>query len=62
MKLPNIFNRGKFGVRTGFLAILLSSVALTGCNDFLDQDVQGNNIDKDFYDTRYKLQSSLNAA
>ena len=62
MKLPNIFNRGKFGFRTGFLAILLSTVALTGCNDFLDQDVQGNNIDKDFYDTRYKLQSSLNAA
>ncbi|MDE6423028.1 MAG: RagB/SusD family nutrient uptake outer membrane protein [Muribaculaceae bacterium] len=62
MKLPNIFNRGKFGFRTGFLAILFSTVALTGCNDFLDQDVQGNNIDKDFYDTRYKLQSSLNAA
>lgn len=62
MKIPNIFNLGKFGVRTGILAIALGSVALTGCNDFLEQDVQGNNIDEDFYDTRYKLQASLNAA
>lgn len=62
MKIPNIFNLGKLGVRTGILAIALGSVALTGCNDFLEQDVQGNNIDKNFYDTRYKLQASLNAA
>lgn len=62
MKIPNIFNLGKLGVRTGILAITLGSVALTGCNDFLEQDVQGNNIDKNFYDTRYKLQASLNAA
>lgn len=62
MKIPNIFNLGKLGVRTAILAIALGSVALTGCNDFLEQDVQGNNIDKNFYDTRYKLQASLNAA
>lgn len=62
MKIPNIFNLGKLGIRTGILAIALGSVALTGCNDFLEQDVQGNNTDKDFYDTRYKLQASLNAA
>ncbi len=62
MKISNIFNLGKHGVRAGILAVALGSVALTGCNDFLDQEVQGNNIDKDFYDTRYKLQASLNAA
>lgn len=41
--------------------LLLSSVALTGCNDFLEVEPAGHNLDTDFYDTTYKLQSSLNA-
>lgn len=35
---------------------------LLSCNDFLEQKVEGNNLEEDFYDTRYKLQSALNAA
>ena len=62
MKFPNIINLGKHGAKAVLLAVAVGSMALTGCNDFLDQDVKGNNIDKDFYDTRYKLQASLNAA
>ena len=42
-------------------ALLLPSVALTGCNDFLEVEPAGHNLDTDFYDTTYKLQSSLNA-
>lgn len=44
-------------------AVTLSagSMLLSGCDDFLDQEVLGNNTDKNFYDTRYKLQSALNA-
>lgn len=34
---------------------------LTGCNDFLDNDVLGNSTDENFYDTQYKLQAALNA-
>lgn len=61
MKLPNIFNLGKHGVKAMLLTLALGSMTLTGCNDFLEQDVKGNNIEQDFYDTRYKLQASLNA-
>ena len=33
----------------------------TGCSDFLDKDVLGYSTDKNFYNTRYKLESALNA-
>lgn len=52
----------KIATAAGLLAMLATSTLLTGCNDFLDQEVKGNNIAEDFYDTRYKLQASLNAA
>lgn len=42
-------------------ALLLPSVVLTGCNDFLEVEPAGHNLDTDFYDTTYKLQASLNA-
>lgn len=32
-----------------------------GCTDFLEKEVLGNSTDENFYDTRYKLQASLNA-
>jgi len=37
------------------------AMTLTGCDDFLDEPVQGNTTDKNYYDTTYKLQSALNA-
>ncbi len=43
------------------IALAASSLALTGCDDFLDEPVQGNSTDKNYYDTAYKLQSALNA-
>lgn len=43
------------------VALAASSLALTGCNDFLDEPVKGNSIDKNYYDTTYKLQAALNA-
>lgn len=42
-------------------AVIAGSVMLTGCEDFLDEEVQGNSTKENFYDTRYKLQSALNA-
>lgn len=41
---------------------LVAASSLTSCNDFLETDVKGNNIDENYYDTKYKLQSALNAA
>lgn len=38
-----------------------ASVALTGCNDFLDEPIVGNPLEENSFDTRYKLQSALNA-
>ena len=31
------------------------------CSDFLDKEVQGNTTSEEYYDTRYKLQSALDA-
>lgn len=39
----------------------LVMLSLSGCEDFLDKDVLGYSTDEDFYDTRYKLQSALDA-
>ena len=41
--------------------LCLALLVLSGCNDFLDKEVLGNSTDKNFYDTRYKLQAALNA-
>ena len=43
------------------VALGAGALTLAGCDDFLDEPVQGNSIDKDYYDTTYKLQTSLNA-
>jgi len=51
-----------FGAMACAAGIAAGSLFLTGCNDFLDVEVQGNNTEKEFYDTRYKLQAALNAA
>lgn len=42
-------------------AISIVAVFSTSCSDFLDKEVSGNSTDKDFYDTKYKLQSGLDA-
>jgi len=44
------------------LTLSFTIISLTGCDDFLDKDVLGNSTDKNFYDTQYKLQASLNAS
>ena len=43
------------------VALGAGALTLAGCDDFLDEPVQGNSIDKDYYDTTYKLQTALNA-
>lgn len=52
--------------KLSFKALVASLMAvfaltLTGCDDFLEREVKGNNTEENFYDTRYKLQASLNA-
>lgn len=42
-------------------AMAAGSLTLTGCDDFLDEPVQGNSTDENYYDTTYKLQAALNA-
>lgn len=59
MKKSNIIR--SLGVAGAVMAAVAGSAILTGCNDFLDQDVLGNSTDENYYDTRYKLQSALNA-
>ncbi len=49
----NIFNK--------LLILGFSLILLTGCADFLDQEVLGYPTDENGYDTSYKLQSALNA-
>ena len=49
----------KFIVRIQVLAIAVLS--FTSCSDFLEKDVTGDSDAKDYYDTKYKLQSALNA-
>lgn len=34
------------------MALSGAMITLTGCNDFLDQEVLGNNTDENFYDTK----------
>ncbi|MCM1111118.1 MAG: RagB/SusD family nutrient uptake outer membrane protein [Clostridium sp.] len=45
---------------TGAISLTLAA-SFTACNDFLDVKPQGNNLEEDFYDTKYKLQAALNA-
>lgn len=46
-------------VKYGFACLLMFS--LSGCEDFLDKEVLGYSTDENFYDTKYKLQSALDA-
>lgn len=39
----------------------VGALTLAGCNDFLDEPVQGNSTEENYYDTTYKLQTALNA-
>lgn len=39
----------------------LAILSFTSCEDFLDKEVLGYSTDKDYYDTKYKLQSALDA-
>lgn len=59
MKKTYIFK--SLSVAAVMAAAVAGSAVLTGCNDFLDQEVLGNSTDANYYDTRYKLQSALNA-
>lgn len=59
------FLKAKASKVWGIISVMALSggmISLTGCNDFLEQEIVGNNTDKNFYDTEYKLQSALNAA
>lgn len=40
---------------------LIFTISLVGCDDFLEETPKGNNLDTEFYDTKYKLQAALNA-
>lgn len=42
--------------------LMISAMTVCGCGDFLDKDVEGHATDKNYYDTKYKMQTSLNAA
>lgn len=42
--------------------LLAFAACLLSCSDFLDKDIQGNATDDTYYDTRYKMQTALNAA
>lgn len=42
--------------------LAISAMTVCGCSDFLDKDVDGHATDKNYYDTQYKMQTSLNAA
>jgi hypothetical protein len=41
--------------------IILSSIFLNGCTDFLSKEVFGSATDKDYFETAYQLQTALNA-
>lgn len=52
----------KLGLKAAVACLAAApAVVMTGCDDFLDREVKGNNTEENFYDTRYKLQASLNA-
>lgn len=61
MTLNNNCKLRGFRLVIGIIIAAVGSV-LSGCDDFLEQEVKGNNTSEKFYDTRYKLQASLNAA
>lgn len=42
-------------------AICAALVLMTSCNDFLDEPLQGNSTEENYYYTQYMLQSALNA-
>lgn len=41
--------------------LVFALLSLTACSDFLEKDVTGESDANDYYDTKYKLQSALNA-
>ena len=41
--------------------LVFAILSLTACSDFLEKDVTGESDANDYYDTKYKLQSALNA-
>jgi len=43
------------------ILISCSLLIFSGCDNFLDKEILGNSTDKNYYDTKYKLQSALNA-
>jgi len=43
------------------LIVGCSLVIFSGCDNFLDKEVLGESTDKNYYDTKYKLQTALNA-
>ena len=45
--------------KIGIFVLVLPLFA--SCSDFLDKEVQGNTTSEEYYDTRYKLQSALDA-
>lgn len=47
--------------RLSFFVLLFSTLILNSCTDFLEVDYKGGSTTDDFYNTRYKLQQSLNA-
>ena len=44
------------------LPLIVCVVTVCGCSDFLEKDIDGYATDKNYYDTQYKMQTSLNAA
>lgn len=44
------------------LSFIVCALLVCGCSDFLEKDVEGYATDKNYYDTQYKMQTSLNAA
>lgn len=40
---------------------LAASAVLSGCEDFLEKEPEGNPTDRNYYDTPYKMQSALDA-
>lgn len=44
------------------LPLIVCVVTVCGCSDFLEKDIDGYATYKNYYDTQYKMQTSLNAA
>ncbi|MCE1156907.1 MAG: RagB/SusD family nutrient uptake outer membrane protein, partial [Bacteroidales bacterium] len=41
---------------------IFSFLLFSGCDNFLDKEIQGRSTDGNFFDTRYKLEAALNAS